>query len=946
MARRKSSMSALDDDRPRPAEAARRGASPSGSDSSKITLLQLSLGRSAQMFGIYSALALAFCAFLATVGDLAAGGFGDLPVFKEDYFLWVIALIVGLVLSLAVVALKWGPYVGQKGSGHFILSILGVVVSIIMLIIVLLHVTGQFVISYVAWIYPVSVLPISLTLISIAATWEGRSRRKVASMASAALLPIYFLFTFVPSLQPPPKGSLVLAFLFGALSIEMSGSLLLIIATATEAHKREIVKAGDTQLSLLREEYAKRSQAVEYKEKAVRAQESHFDSREQQLREYEAELSERMKSAEALHGKLEGEGREMKELERQLTLMKTDLQTKTEELTLRNRALKDREAEGEHLRDDITRRETAMLERDKEISSQRIDAAETLRKADERMQAATEMEKRLHVEGDSISKQRAELIQKEKDLELRESDIRMRIEELEAVQAKDQETKVRELKDWEEKVLRKERDLGRVEVDVRRLDKEVRSKSEELTREDGRIQQQRLQLSDREKELVTRQKQLGDLEATIAQRTRQMEQQIQAIKDARTRVDGKEQEYAQLFRATKEMEASAGALKDALRHQQEEFDADRQKAKVISENLSKEVKRLNEKNRDLQAKERELEQQRSDLQLRVLEVDRREKTISQGRVGTGADAETGKALELRERRLREREEEFRRRAYQKEKELEAVDAGLKEKERTLAVASGEEVEAAAEPGAVARGDKVKTGIARMDDLLYGGLKMNTNVLLVGPAFVGKEVMAYNFMAEGLKEGVPSIIVTTTKPPVEIAKELAPVLPSFMEYDQLGLVKWIDASGTLPAGSKPMKEGSTYRVNGATDYENIINVIDMLDSEFRAKKHPYFRLVFMTLSSSTTHTEENKAVAFVQKLVNRLRQTKEMSFMTLEKGMHTDQQIETLEHLMDGAFFFKVEGNKNLFQAVGLGEIQTREWIGYKFTNKTLIVGAFALQRIK
>ena len=168
----------------------------------------------------------------------------------------------------------------------------------------------------------------------------------------------------------------------------------------------------------------------------------------------------------------------------------------------------------------------------------------------------------------------------------------------------------------------------------------------------------------------------------------------------------------------------------------------------------------------------------------------------------------------------------------------------------------------------------------------------------------------------------------------------------MEYDQLGLVKWIDASGTLPAGSKPIKEGSTYRVNGATDYENIINVIDLFDSEFKAKKHPYFRLVYMTLSSSTTHTEENKAVAFVQRLVNRLRQTKAMSFMTLEKGMHTDQQVETLEHLMDGAFLFKVEGNKNLFQVVGIGETQTREWIGYKFTNKTLIVGAFALQRIK
>jgi KaiC/GvpD/RAD55 family RecA-like ATPase len=276
--------------------------------------------------------------------------------------------------------------------------------------------------------------------------------------------------------------------------------------------------------------------------------------------------------------------------------------------------------------------------------------------------------------------------------------------------------------------------------------------------------------------------------------------------------------------------------------------------------------------------------------------------------------------------------------------MEALETALKEKERTLAVAAGEEV-APAEEAAAAEG-KLKTGIARLDDLFFGGLRMNTSVLLVGPAFVGKEVLLYNFVAEGLKKGAPAIIVTTTKPPVEIAKEIAPVLPSFIEYEQLGLVRWIDASGTLPAGSKPKKDGAVYRVNGATDFANILDVIDLLDAEFKEKKHPYFRLAYITLSSSTTHTEESKAVGFVQQLVNRLRQTKELSFMTLEKGMHTDQQIETLEHLADGAILFKSEGNKMMFSVAGLGDVQSRDWVGYKATNKTLIIGAFALERIK
>jgi KaiC/GvpD/RAD55 family RecA-like ATPase len=943
MARRKTSKSALDTEERELAERSTRAESEKHrSDASKIALLQLSLGRTAQMFGIYSALALALNAILATVSPLE--GFQDISFLTQGYFLWLIALIVGLAISVSIVIQKWRPYVGHKNSGHFILSALAVAISALMLVLVVLHVAGQLVLPYVGWVYPVSVLPISLTLASIAATWEGRSRRKVASIVCAAVLPLFFLFTLMPSMQTPDPGWLVLAYLFGALLIELSGSLLLIIASATEAQEREIVKAGDTHLAILREEYQKRQQAIDYKEKAMRAQESHLDSREQALRGLEDEIAEKTKAAEALNIKYEAQWKELKELERQLSVMKVDVQIKAEELELRKKSFKEREDEVERLKDEIKERELKMLEREKELKRQEIDISEKLRKADERASAAEESERRLKVEEEAIEKRRNDTIQSEKNIELRESEMQMKIEELEAVLSKDQETKVREIKDWEDKVMKKERDLAKLDVELRRLDKDTKTKAEEQLRSDARLQQQRLHLSDREMDLVIRQKQLSDLEASMTQRAQHMEQQINAVKAERDRLNLKESEYAKLFRSIKETEAAVVAAREELNRQQGDIGGERQKAKSISESLSGEVKALNEKNRKLTAREKELEQRESDTQLRILELDRREKALSQAPIAGMVDKEREKAMELREKRLREREEELRRRTYQKEKEMEALETALKEKERTLAVSAGEEV-APAEAVAAAE-DKLKTGIARLDDLFFGGLRMNTNVLLVGPAFVGKEVLLYNFVAEGLKKGIPAIIVTTTKPPVEIAKEIAPVLPSFIEYEQLGLVRWIDASGTMPAGSKPKKDGAVYRVNGATDFANILDVIDLLDAEFKEKKHPYFRLAYITLSSSTTHTEESKAVGFVQQLVNRLRQTKELSFMTLEKGMHTDQQIETLEHLADGAILFKAEGNKMMFSVAGLGEVQSRDWVGYKATNKTLIIGAFALERIK
>src|SRR5438552_854646 len=123
-----------------------------------------------------------------------------------------------------------------------------------------------------------------------------------------------------------------------------------------------------------------------------------------------------------------------------------------------------------------------------------------------------------------------------------------------------------------------------------------------------------------------------------------------------------------------------------------------------------------------------------------------------------------------------------------------------------------------------------------------------------------------------------------------------------------------------ASGKPVKEKNVWRVNGPTDFENIYQLVGQLDEEFK-KKHPYFRLAYLTLSSSITQADEREAMSFVQRLVNRLRQTKAVSAIALERGMHTDQTLEALEHMVDGAIHFKSDKQKTALQVVGLGEVQ-------------------------
>jgi len=346
-------------------------------EASKNALLQLTLGRTAQIFGIYSALALALNAFLEAAGS-SGTGFESLVVFRDPSVLWLVALIVGLVLSAFTIIQKWDPFAAERRSSHFILSVLAVVLSILFILIVLLHISRQTVLPYTAWLYPASVLPIALMLVSLAATWEGSGRRKMASIFCAAVLPVFLLFTMIPGADNPDdptkvKSALVLAYLFGALSVQLSGSMLLIIATATDAHERELVKAGDSQMSLLREEYEKRRQAMDYKEKALRAQEMSFATREQELRDYEDEIVEKTKTTQELQLKADTRETQLRDAERQLSVMKADLQAKTEELALRNKTFKEREEEVERLKDEIRDREMKMLEREKELRREEIE---------------------------------------------------------------------------------------------------------------------------------------------------------------------------------------------------------------------------------------------------------------------------------------------------------------------------------------------------------------------------------------------------------------------------------------------------------------------------------------------------------------------------------------------------------------------------------------------
>src|SRR5437867_10541064 len=82
----------------------------------------------------------------------------------------------------------------------------------------------------------------------------------------------------------------------------------------------------------------------------------------------------------------------------------------------------------------------------------------------------------------------------------------MRVEQVEAKRGGADATRIRELKEWEKKILAKEKELGKQEVELKTMETRLKERYENATRTEKQFQGQRRMFDDRESEYVSREK--------------------------------------------------------------------------------------------------------------------------------------------------------------------------------------------------------------------------------------------------------------------------------------------------------------------------------------------------------------------------------------------------------------------------------------------------------
>ncbi len=641
-----------------------------------------------------------------------------------------------------------------------------------------------------------------------------------------------------------------------------------------------------------------------------------------------------------------------------------DIQT---QLAEKGKLILEKEKEIQSLKEELKTFKGAVDEKLKEMKTEDFDPLKVIEETadlSKRLQTEIKRRKDLEAEIEKIKKGSIAVIKyvKAQQMKIRESDLKKLRMQLKKT-VKDDE-KIKKLLEEKEQLFKKfEESIGKKIKDLPQEEKKLKKRELELAKKESSLKLKEQELIDHAKDLQEKTALSSvagegvaseELRARLEEELRAKDEEfLKREADLKKKIAALEEEVEKhkidekLEKEAKERRGKSAEEIDKDLAEKERQLAAKEKSILLREN---EIERLKEQlkfkedelkklKEPLAYKEEELLRREQDIEYaqRMLESQKRKFDEAQKEGGSVREVELKKRLEEIKLQISEKEEEIRG----KEKYLNAKAEELRLREQGLIE---EEIEARGEEVALEiQLEKAKTGNSRLDDLLLGGVPLGSNVLIYGQAFIGKEVVVNGFIAEGLRKGVPAIWVITDRIPLDIREEMEFVVSGYQEYEKLGLVRYID-SYSKSMGEETEDQYTIY-IDDPTDFQGILKAVDDVSKELKSK-YKYYRLAFRTVSTLIAYLDSNTAFRFLQPFCGRRKRDKSVAMFILEKGMHSETDIQMLGSMMDGALEFKLEQLKSFMCVKGVCDVQSRAWVRYTHSKKGISIGSFALDHIR
>jgi KaiC/GvpD/RAD55 family RecA-like ATPase len=441
----------------------------------------------------------------------------------------------------------------------------------------------------------------------------------------------------------------------------------------------------------------------------------------------------------------------------------------------------------------------------------------------------------------------------------------------------------------------------------------------------------RLEFAEREHGYIERETELRRRQIQLEEEIRNLRSELELSKK---RLDTVGADERSLTEALQSRMNTADMRERELARRENELRTKFEEIRLQTEEIERRRTPLEYKEKELVAWEQELRIQKESVALQMRRVE--EAKLAGGSLET---AEKTKRLSDLQMEITKREEELRAREQflgQRMQELEGLEGKAAE-------AEAEKVQA--DVAATASAKKVRTGVRRLDDLLFGGIPIGSQLLVNGPAHTGKDVLARAFMTEGLRNGAGAIWVLTDKTYQTVREEATGFLPNYFELEQKGLVKYIDLYSRSLGLTEGERNAVLFSMTDKGAMEGLTAKVNEFAQEFRQKGIQY-RLVFESVSTITAYLDTAATFRFLQPFVGRRKVDGAAAYYLIETGMHSEADTRTLEHMMDGTIALKIDQLKNFLSVRGITDVQSRAWVGYTFTKRAFSLGSFSLDHIR
>jgi CheY-like chemotaxis protein len=227
-------------------------------------------------------------------------------------------------------------------------------------------------------------------------------------------------------------------------------------------------------------------------------------------------------------------------------------------------------------------------------------------------------------------------------------------------------------------------------------------------------------------------------------------------------------------------------------------------------------------------------------------------------------------------------------------------------------------------------DLIPTGIKELDDCLFGGLPVGSNILLLGAIGSGKSSFARNFINTGLEKNDKCLFVAIDDDPKRIRQQMD--LQGTLrteDAEKLGLLRFID-SYTWSSFTQPNDE--PFAITGMLDLNQLSGVIS--DAGYDIGQTVQHKLGGRRVIDSISSLLVNFELPAAQRFLNQIARTA-ISFggvttlFIIEEGTVKDMVLNNIRYIMDGILeFAEIDGKR----AVRISSMKwtkyTSKWIFY------------------